>query len=79
MDARTAEQAMRQAIETMDPVDACHAVRQSHGLSFPQVADLYAIVTTGRPIPEWAKSGTVEAIHDPTGERRAWERGGEPR
>lgn len=76
----TAEQAMRAALASgMDPIDACHEVRRLTGITLPQAADLFSIVTTGRPIPEWAKSGTPAARLDPTGERRAWQRGLEPR
>ena len=72
----TAEQAMRDAIDSgLGAVDSCHVVRKSHGLSFPQIADLYHIVTTGKPTPEWAKSGTDDAVFDPNGDRAAWERG----
>ena len=53
--------------------EACMSIRRSHGLTHEQVCDLYYRVTTGAPCPEWAKSGTEEAIHDPTGERRRWE------
>lgn len=77
---QTAEQAMRDALDSgMRSVDACYAIRKSHGLSFDQLADLYHIVKTGQPTPEWAKSGTTESIMDPGGERAVWERSGEPR
>lgn len=76
MDAETTYRQARK--DGKGPADACYAVKKAHPeISFEQLTDLSWLIESGKPTPDWAKSGTDDAIDDPTGERRAWERGAE--
>ena len=76
----TAEETYRAArAEGLDEVDACYAVKEAHGLTHEQVAELCWAIEARRAVPAWAHGDGRALTVAEKKEAAAWDAGAEPR